>query len=219
MIRIGIVDDNLILRQCLASFLNNIEGIETVLTAKNGKDLLEQLKQIQPEVLLLDLQMPIMDGFQACKQVRSQYPEIKIIIFSQLSFRESLYRIIEADAHGFLGKNESLEELTSAIFNVVHNEFFLAKENGAVFRDFILWNRRKEKGAVPPYSDLSERELSVLRLACKDMLNAHIGKELGISERTVEGHKSRMLLKTGSKTFNGVIAFALKNLYITPYGI
>lgn len=215
MIRIGVVDDHLLFRKSLATLISTFDHIKVVIEAKNGKDLFDQLREKTIDVVLLDLQMPEMDGFETCKILNSSYPDLKILIVSQLTTKESIHKIMELGAHGYFTKNSDPEQLEFAI-NCIHEKgYYFGIELGDVLREIIIWQRTASKDAdINKKATLSKREIEIISLASKEYNSGEIADKLRIEIRTVETHRKRIMEKTKSKNFIGVILFALKNGYI-----
>ena len=215
MLRIGIVDDHKLFRKSLSMLINSYEDMEVVVDAENGRELLEQLDNVSIDLVLLDIQMPEMDGYETCRHLHKSYPDIKILIVSQLTTKESIHKIMELGAHGYFTKNSDPEQLEFAIRSLHERGFYFGIELGSVLREAILWEKQQPSKHVPG-SDiaLTSRELEIIVLACKEYNSAQIAKHFTISPRTVETHRKRMMEKTGSRNFIGVILFALKRNYL-----
>ena len=146
MLQIGLVDDHRLFRKSLALLISTIDNAEVVLQAGNGKELLEQLESIAVDLVLLDIQMPEMDGFETCKQLRKHYPDIKILIISQLTTRESIHKVMELGANGFFSKDAEPEKLEKAIRDIRAKDYFFDDDLASVIRDHQL--------PIPPFRDL-----------------------------------------------------------------
>ena len=211
MIKIAIADDHQLFRRSLAVLIDTFDQMQVVLQAGDGNQLLDQLAKIPVDFILLDLQMPNLDGYSTCSIIRSKYPEIKILIVSQLSSRESIFKVMDLGAHGFFTKNSNPEELEKAIVSVQEKDFFFAQELGTVLREALLWDKKRQLPFTPSSTVITLREMDVIRMACQELNSSAIAKSLSISTRTVESHRKKILEKTGAKNFIGVILYALKN--------
>ena len=209
MLKIGIVDDHQLFRKGLALLANTFKDAGVVLEASNGRELLDRLETVSIDILLLDIQMPEMDGYETCTVVRERYPDIKVLIVSQLTTREAVHRIMEFGAHGFFSKNSDPYQLEHAILSVNDKDFYFGKEFGAVIREAILWEKKKVGSNVPEVV-ISQREMEVIKLACKEYSSVEIADKLCITVRTVDTHRKRIMERTNSKNFIGVILYVLK---------
>ena len=133
MIRVGIVDEHLLFRRSMSLLIDSFKNIKTVLVAENGKIFLEKIVDNPIDVVLLDIQMPVMNGYQTCEKILELYPEVKILIVSQLSTKESIHKVIELGAHGYFTKNSDPEQLENAIRSI----------NDKVYRPKIGWLKIK----------------------------------------------------------------------------
>lgn len=211
MLRIGLVDDHRLFRKSLALLVDTIEGAEVVLQAGNGKELFEQLESVSLDLVLLDIQMPEMDGYETCKLLRKNYPDIKILIISQLTTKESIHKVMELGANGFYSKDAEPEKLEKAIKSIKEKEYFFDEDLAVVIREAILWEKRLPTNRLTAPISISHREMEVIRLACKELTSDEIADRLCINVRTVETHRKRIMEKTNTKNFIGVILYVLRN--------
>ena len=155
--------------------------------------------------------MPILDGFEVCKRLKLLNPEIKILIISQLASKEVVHQIMECGANGFFTKNSPPEQLEHAIKSVMDKDYYFDLELSTVLREALLWQMDSgDEVRVEEKIVLTAREIEVIKLASMQLSSAQIGDLLCISDRTVEKHRKRIMEKTGSKNFIGVILYALK---------
>lgn len=210
ILRVGIVDDHLLFRKSMTLLIDSCEGMKVVLDAENGEVLLNKLQQTQVDVVLLDIQMPVMDGYETCRHLLALHPELKILILSQLSSKESIHKIMEIGAHGYFTKNSNPDQLEMAIRSLHEQGFYFGLELGSVIKEALLKESITPTNDIPPYN-LSERELQIIKMICKEMKSKEIADELFINVRTVETHRKNIIVKTHSKNFIGVILYALKH--------
>lgn len=215
LIRVGIVDDHLLFRKSMTLLIDSYEGMKIVIDAENGRLFLNKLAHHSVDVVLLDIQMPVMDGYETCKQLLSRFPEVKILIVSQLSSRESIHKIMEIGAHGYFTKNSNPEQLELAIRSVHEEGFYFGIELGSVIKEAMLWEKKHPIKITTPRDLLSERELQIIKMICKEMKSKEIAEKLFINIRTVESHRKHIMDKTKAKNFIGVILYALKNQIIS----
>lgn len=211
MLKIGIVDDHQLFRKSLSLLVDSFEGSEVVLEAENGLQLFDILHEIAVDIVLLDIQMPKMNGFETCSVLRKKYPDIKVLIVSQLATRESIHKVMELGAHGFFSKNSNPDQLEKAIKNIYEKDFYFELELSDVLKEAILWEKSsKTEDAVLSATPISARELDVIKLACREFSSSEIAEKLFLSVRTVEAHRKRIMEKTQSKNFIGVVLFILR---------
>ncbi|WP_297333385.1 response regulator transcription factor [Flavobacterium sp.] len=210
MLKIGLVDDHKLVRKSLRVLIDSFDGVGVALEAENGLELLENLKFTEIDVLLLDLQMPVLNGYETCKRVRSLYPDIKVLIISHLNTKEALLKIVEIGAHGYFSKNSDSYSLEKAIHAVNESDFYFDEELNSLAEEAGILKRRPRCYEPEPLVNFSEREIDVIRLACKQFSSNQIADKLCITARTVESHRRRIMERTNSKNFIGVILFAFK---------
>lgn len=211
MLRVGIVDDHLLFRRSMTLLINSFDGMQVVVDAENGKLFLNQLQHETVDVVLLDIQMPVMDGYETCKQLLLSYPNVKILIVSQLTSRESIHKTMELGAHGYFTKNSDPNQLELALRSIHEEGYYFGQELGSVIKEAMLWENKNPVEEVNRKDLFSERELQVIRMICKEMKSKEIAEKLFITIRTVESHRTHVMEKSNSKNFIGVILFALKN--------
>lgn len=211
-IKLAIVDDHQLFRKGLIALINDFPGFLVTVEACNGNDLLEQLKRKKVDVVLLDLEMPEMDGFETTEKLKNTYPDIKIVVITQHNEDELISDLIAKGANGFLLKNQDIEIVVDAIYGVIENGcFFNEKVSTAMLNTLVKNNRIKP---IFNEENLSKRELEIVRLISKQLTNKEIADELIISIRTVEGHKERILQKTNAKNSVGIAIYAMKHKLI-----
>ncbi len=207
MIRIGITDDHKLFRRGMNSMLADFEGIEVLFEASNGQELLDELKKTAVDLVLLDLQMPELDGIATTPLLRAQYPDLKIIILSMHDDDQMIAHLMELGAHGYLLKDAEPEEVETAIRTILDQGFYF---NERVSKAMLAGLVQKKK-ITPTFShqtELSEREIEVLKLICQELTSQEIADKLFISKRTVEGHRNHLLEKIGAKNTVGLVVYA-----------
>lgn len=210
-IRIAIVDDQNLFRAGIKVLLEQIKDFEIVLEAANGKELLDSLPRSRVNVVLLDVDMPVMDGIETAKELQKRFPKIKIIMLSLHDEDRIILHLMEIGASGYLLKDAEPEDVEKAIRKVNANEHY--------FNDFVsgvmlrkVTNKSVRKSKVFNFKvDLSEREFLVLGLICEGLTNAQIADEINLSQRTIEGYRIRMIDKLKVNNTAGLVAYAIKN--------
>lgn len=209
-IRIIIADDHELLREGFSLLLRKQKEIEIVDEASNGKDLLEKVRKLQPDVVVTDIQMPEMDGIQATKKIKEEFPQIEVIALTMFNEDHLIIDMLESGAKGYLLKNTSQKELSEAIKAVYNGGTHFCSSTSERLKNMIVqskFNPYKKK----PSEVFSEREIEVMKLICQQMQNKEIAEKLFISVRTVEGYREKVFEKTGARTIAGVTIFAIKN--------
>lgn len=209
-IKIAIADDYKIYRDGLKVGLTADDNLEVVLESDNGEDLLKALPAAKPDVIIMDLKMPIVDGMEATKEVRKKYPQTKVLVVTMYEDDKFIIHMMENGANGYLLKNTDSDELRKAIYSVHETGYYFNDVvNKALLKKLIL------KGNIKPSFnkniEFTERELEVLKLICEEKTAAEIGKLLFISPRTVEGHRTKLIEKVGVRNTAGLVMFAIKN--------
>ena len=208
-INIGVTDDQMLFRKGMISLLEKYDGFNVLWEAPDGVEAINQLNEYAAEtnVLLLDLNMPQMDGMEVIKQVKEKFPDLKVIILSIHEEERFIIKLIELGANSYLVKSASPEEVEKTIR--------ITAEKGFYFNDRIskmLFNNvsgvRKRTSLV---TDFTKREQEVLQFICEEFSTKDIAKKLFISERTVEGHRNNLILKTNVKNTAGLVIYAVKN--------
>lgn len=212
VINVALADDQVLFREGIASLIRNEEGFSLGMEADNGLDFLSKLKTSDelPDILLMDMEMPGMDGMQLNEELHKHYPSIKVIVLSVHDSERLMARMIQAGASGYLFKNCNKEELLNAIRNVSNNGFYITP---AVLKA-IQSPTANTRGITNIQSipiDISQREKEVLQLICEELSNAEIAEKLFISVRTVDGHRNNLLAKTGCHNTAGLVLFAVKH--------
>lgn len=210
-IRVFLVDDHQLFRNGLTLLMENEKNITITGEAENGRQFLDAIKEDQPDVVLMDIEMPVMDGFQATEEACTLYPDLKVITLTMFGEENYYLKMIEAGAKGFLLKNSSINEVIRAI-KIVYS-------GGTYFSQEILYNvvkniQEERKDEAPPVQ-LSSRESEILELICKGFSNTEIASELNISKRTVEKHRSNILDKTDTHNTASLVMYAVENKLIT----
>jgi len=208
-IRLAVVDDQYLFRKGVIAMLKEFPDVEVVIEAGDGEELLQFLKKKRVDVILLDLQMPKMDGFETTENLSKKYPDIKVIILSTHNEESFIRHLVTKGARGFILKDKDIEIIVDAIYAVL--------ENGYYFNDNM--SRALVKGLMasdsirPTFNkvELTEREINIIKLIAKEHTTEEIGKKLFISKRTVDGHRERILEKTKTRNSVGIVMYAIKN--------
>lgn len=204
-IKVLIVDDHALLREGIRSLLASHDDIEVVGEAANGSEAIEKVREVDPDVILMDIAMPIMDGLEATRRIRKQNPNIKIIILTQYDRKDYVLSSIKSGASGFIPKNVIISELVSAIRTTHSGDAFLHPSVAKmVIEDYL---RQVEPS---PYDRLTDREREVLKLVAEGLTNQAIADLLSVSVKTVLGHRTSLMEKLGIHNRTELIKYAIR---------
>jgi NarL family two-component system response regulator LiaR len=210
-IRLLIVDDHKVVRNGLQVFISLYDDIEVVGEARNGQQAVEQCATHQPDVVLMDMVMPVMDGPTATRLIREQFPKVQVVALTSFDEEEIVQRAIEAGAVGYLYKDVEEDELIDAIRSAREGRPVLAPEAMKALMDRTV--APVESPAVEP---LTKREQEVLSLVAQGMTNPQIAEQLVISTSTVQFHVHNILGKLGVGTRTEAVAMAIQSKLIEP---
>lgn len=207
-----IADDHTLVRKGMAKLLKTFKRIGEIKESANGKELLDLLRIYTPHVVLVDIEMPVMDGFAISEIILSKYPEIKVIIVSMHGDESYITRMLELGVHGYLMKSTDIEEVEKAIYSVVDNDFYQNEIVFSVLRKMMQnkANRDDKKSAVY----LTPREIEILSLICQELSYKEISDRLFISEKTIHNHRNHIMEKIGAKNTISLVKYAYENGYV-----
>jgi len=209
-INLAIVDDHKIFRNGLKATLEDCPEFNLIIEASNGKELIGQLADRVPDLILMDIKMPEMDGMQTTAHIQQHFKQIKVLALSMHNEDKYIVDMMKAGASGYLLKNAEPEEIIEAILTV-HNKGFYFNEHLSVTLIKQLVGPSSYSGSAEQQQvDLNDREIEVLKLVCQEHSNQEIADKIFLSVRTVEGYRARLFEKTGSKNLVGLVIFAIK---------
>ena len=198
------VDDHQIFRKAMIRMLKTFPRISDVLEAENGKQCLEVVQKSNPQVVLMDLEMPRMNGIDCAEQLIQKYPDVKIIILTMHDSEKYMSYLLELGVHSFLLKNTDPAELETAIYAVYDNDFYHNELIASVLRQKV----RTKKPSFDSTAALTERELEILKMICMEISLKDIAAKLSLSEKTVQTHKLNIQSKMGAKSTVGLVKSA-----------
>ena len=211
-IRIALADDHALFRKGMMAMLQTIDDFEIVGDAANGKELINIIPHVRPDVVLLDLQMPVMDGVQTAEVIHARFPNVKMVVVSMHEEDRFIIHLLEKGVHGYILKDSDPEEVENAIRRVLDDGFYysdlVAK---AMHRKVVTRQSQKQPLLFNSKLQISQRELEVLQFTCQGLSTTEIGEKMFVSPRTVEGHRLRLLEKTETKNVAALVAYAFKN--------
>ena len=209
-IRLVVADDHALLRQALRMLLEAQEGLEVVGEATNGRDAVETAERWQPDVVLMDMVMPGLNGIDATRQILKRSPATRVLILTAYLEDERLLQALRAGAAGYVVKNSDMEELLLAIQSVHRgNTYFSTSVSDEISVNEVMMQAKQDEGRTG-YDLLTNREREVLQLIAEGLSNQAIAEELVISVKTVEAHRAHIMTKLHAKNRTDLIRYALK---------
>jgi DNA-binding NarL/FixJ family response regulator len=213
-IRVLIVDDHTLVRDGIRALLALASDIEVVGEAANGREALAKIKQLAPDVILMDLAMPVMSGLDATRKIRKDFPSTKVLALTQYDDGEYVVPVIEAGARGFVTKMAAFSELASAIQAVSRGESYLSPSAAAALVEECQ-TKTTPDGENDPYSQLTDKEKEVLKLVAEGHTAREIADMLVISPKTVEWYKSSLMNKLNIHNRTDLIKYAIRKALIS----
>lgn len=212
IIKIAIADDEALFRKGMGMLLDDFEGIQFILEAENGEVLLQKLAAASefPDIVLLDLNMPVLNGIDTAKRLKEIHPQLKIIVLSTYFSKAFIINMIEIGAASYLPKNTLPEEMEQTIREVAARGFFYNHAVMEIIRENMV-QKTQPKITMPFQIELTNREKEVLQLICEQFKTTEIAEKLFISPRTVDGHRNNLLEKLGCRNTAGLVVFAIQH--------
>jgi len=207
-IKVAIADDHALFRTGVKTSLSSHKDIQMIAEAENGMQLLNLLKHIKPDVILLDIHMPIMDGYTALPEIKKLYPDMKVIMLSMNNDPSIITRMMEIGANSYLTKESDSETIYHAIRTCFEQEFFFNDlTNKALLNGLRM---KKPTEATTPEVNLNDKEVTILKLMCEEKSTKEIADIVDLSPRTVEAIRDKLKTKTGVKSMAGLVMYAVK---------
>lgn len=217
-IKIALVDDEALFRKGISFLLQRKKNIEIVFEASNGQELITYLKEEEernhPDIIILDLKMPLLNGVEATKIIHNDYPGIRIIALSSYDTKSFIANMIDVGASAYVAKNTTPQELLTTINEVYTTGYYYNDHVLSIIHECLISPNKKPRSRFDG-EQLTAREVEVLKLICKQYSAGEIAKELFLSSRTVEGHRNNLLRKTECKNMIGLIIYAIQNEYVS----
>lgn len=210
-IKLLLVDDHKIVRDGIISLLQGEPRFLIIGEAENGIEALDKIETLSPDLVILDINMPIMNGLECARKVAEKFPEVKILTLTMLNELEHIKNMLDAGVGGYILKNSGRDELITAINTVMEGQNYFSEE---VKNVIMLEMVRKKTATGKIFGEpipLTPREIDVLQLIVDEFTNQEIGDKLFISVRTVDAHRRNLLEKTGSRNTAGLVKFALEH--------
>jgi two-component system response regulator NreC len=213
-IKVLIADDHALVRDGIRALLALVSNVEVVGEAANGKEAIEKVRELAPDVVLMDLAMPILGGLEATRRIRREFPGTKVLVLTQYEDSDSVIPVIEAGACGFVTKVAAFSELASAIQAAYRGDSFLSPTAAAALVEEYQ-QKANGKRLRDPYDRLTDREKEVLKLIVEGYTAREIGDRLVISPKTVESYKTSLMNKLNIHNKTDLIKYALRKRLIT----
>lgn len=211
-IKVLITDDHVLYRAGVKTALSPKKDIKIIAEADNGMHLLNMLKMIQPDVILLDIQMPIMDGIAALPEIKKNWPHIKVIMLTMMDDHSMITKLMELGANSYLSKTSDSEVIYEAIKTCFEQEYYFnSLTNKALLTNLKTKHTITPQKMVQAEANLSDKEMLILKLMCEEKSTKEIADIVELSPRTVEAIRDKLKVKTGAKSTAGLILYAVKN--------
>jgi DNA-binding NarL/FixJ family response regulator len=214
-IRVVMADDHEIFRDGFRLMMSRAADIKLVGEAANGRQLLDLVAAHQPQVVITDIKMPVMDGIEATRKIKELFPDTGVIGLSMFDEEDLIIEMLEAGALGYLVKNAEKDEVLEAIKTVYQQEPFYCKQTSTKLAQLIAkskYNHRQAKNRV----EFGEKEIEIIILICKEFTNKEIADQLFLSVRTVEGYRQKLQEKMQVKNSIGIVIYAIQNGIFDP---
>jgi DNA-binding NarL/FixJ family response regulator len=207
VIQILIVDDHQMFLDGLKTLLLKEKNLVVAGEANNGKEALDILAEMSVDLVITDINMPLMSGTELTRQIKKAYPNVKVLVLTMYNDREIIHEIVMAEAEGYILKNSNKKELLNAISRICDHGTYYSNEVIAIMTEnYVAKEKIRDKT-----QELSSREKEIISLICQELTSAEIAEKLFLSPLTVETHRKNILRKTNSKTLVGLIKFAIEN--------
>ena len=210
-IKIILVDDEILFRKGISFLLEREKNLEIIFEASNGDELISYLQSNKnhPDIIMMDLKMPLINGIEATKIIRKDFPEIKIIALTSYDSKSFVANMIDVGAVSYLIKNATPQDLLTTINEVALKGFYYTNYILEIIKEDVLTTKKIKSNFDSNF--LTKREIEVLKLICFQKSTVEIAEQLFISPRTVEGHRNNLLLKTESRNIAGLVVYAVQN--------
>jgi len=207
-VKVIIADDHVLFRAGVKTALGTKKDIRLIGEADNGQQLLHLLKHLQPDVVLLDIQMPIMDGIKTLPELRKNYPDMKIIMLTMHNEHSMISKLMELGANAYLTKDSDSEVIYEAIRTCYQNEYFFNEKTNIALLDGLKNRNNESPGAQE--AKLTDKEKHILKLMCEEKSTKEIADEVGLSPRTVEAIRDKLKSKLGVRSMAGLVRYAIR---------
>lgn len=209
-VNVVLVDDHTLFRKGMVELVNNFENFSVIWEASNGKEFIKNIRTLPvPEIVLLDIAMPEMDGHETTLWIKKKYPEIKILVLSMFDQEGAIIKMLKTGVNGYVLKDTEPAELQVALINIAKKGFY--------YSDLVsgtMANSLKASSNEMEVVKLNDKEIQFLELACSEMTYKEIAEKMFVSARTVDGYRDSLFDKLSVKSRVGIVLYAIKNGYI-----
>lgn len=213
-IKVLLADDHKIVRDGIKLMLEPQAGIDVVAEAENGREVLKKLQDQVVDLVVMDINMPEMDGINATKAIKDKYPDMKVLALTMSNDDLHIRQMIQAGASGYIMKSAGRNELKDAIYTIMDGKHYFSDEaTQSIMMDLV---KGKGKSSSPDPIHITDRELEILELIVKEFTNQEIAEKLYISSRTVDAHRRNLLQKTGARNTAGLVKYAFQHNIVSP---
>jgi two-component system response regulator DegU len=210
-IRIAIADDHALFRRGMVSLLKSIPDFEVVFEASNGQELVDNIPHIMPDLVIMDLKMPLMDGMKATELIRNTWPSVHVVVISMHDEDQFVTHLMELGANGYILKDADPDEVELAIRTILKEGYYYGPFLNKVMHRRFLDKSRKKEANFSNKIHFTERELEIIHFICEGLTTVQIAEKIFLSHRTVDGHRTSIMEKLGVKNTAGVVVYAVKN--------
>jgi two-component system, NarL family, invasion response regulator UvrY len=211
MTKVAVTDDHILLRRGLANMIRNLDVYEVVFEADNGKDFIEKLNtEPLPEIVLMDINMPEMDGYDTTDWIKKNHPEIKVLSLSMYDDEQSIIRMLKCGARGYILKDIDPSEFKMALDAIATKGFYYSEiVSGKLIHAINSFDESEKKAKKA--MQLTDREMEFLRLVCTELAYKEIADKMHLSARTIDGYRNDLFEKLNIKNRVGLVMYAIKN--------
>jgi two-component system response regulator NreC len=209
-IKVLLAEDHTIVRKGIRSLLDGVTDIEVIGEAEDGREAVEKVGQLLPDVVLMDNTMPILNGLEATRQIKKQFPHIMVLILTMHTDEEYIFQFLQAGASGYLVKKTAPKELVSAIKAVYRGDSFLSPSISKKVIEEYLRHGRETDARKDSYTQLTDREREVLQLIAEGFSNKEIAEQLHLSIKTVGNHRLNLMEKLDIHNVSDLTKYAIR---------
>jgi DNA-binding NarL/FixJ family response regulator len=213
-LRILVVDDHAVVRRGVRSLLESHEGWEVCGEATTGRDAVEQNRRLRPDVVVMDLSLPELNGLDATRQILKDTPGIEVLVLTMHHSEELARDVLKAGARGYVMKSDADESLIAAVDNLrQHRPFLTSTVTGFVLDDYV---RRRDGADEGAHLAVTAREREIIQLVAEGKSNKEAASTLGISMKTIEAHRANIMRKLGLRSVSDLVRYAIRNKIVQP---
>ncbi len=214
IIKLAIADDHQLFRKGMVSVLNTYANFKVVFEASNGQEMVDQLENIEVDIVLMDLKMPVLDGIKATEIIKSKFPNVKVVVVSMYDEDQFVIKLMELGANGYLLKDTDPDEVELALNTIYNEDYYYGAFLNKIMHRKMVDNTKRKPIEFAVNISLTDREKEIIRYVCEGMKTNEIADKVCLSPRTVEGHRNNIMEKIGAKNLAGIVVYGIKhNIY------